>query len=141
MLFKTIIRFLRKVAHSPLTHVVAEHALEFETSLVGVLPIAVAATAHWLVTPSPNRQPVAHRDGRRHGSLATLAACPVNRTGKTLARAAIRTAYAGQPLAPTGYLVTLSAVAIVGLVALVRTCWSNDSIDDPQPELRALLGT
>jgi hypothetical protein len=45
----------------------------------------------------------------------------LRRAGKLAARAALRVAYAGSPLTPTGYAILVLTVAAVALVAMLST--------------------
>jgi hypothetical protein len=83
---------------------------------------ACAARAHFLVAPSPEREAAVH--GHARLSLASARVFAVNaarRAGKLAARAALRVAYAGSPLTPTGYAILVLTVTAVALVAMLST--------------------
>jgi hypothetical protein len=81
---------------------------------------ACAARAHFLVAPSAERETAVPGHARRN--LAGARVCAVDearRAGKMAARAALRVAYAGSPLTPTGYAIAVLTVAAVALVAML----------------------
>jgi hypothetical protein len=81
-----------------------------------------AAKAHFLVVSSPDRATVAHASGLpQAGGARRLAVNQLGRAGKMAARAAIRVAYVGSPLTPTGYAILAMTVAAVALVAMLST--------------------
>ncbi|WP_454808359.1 hypothetical protein [Paraburkholderia fungorum] len=81
-----------------------------------------AARAHFLVLPSPDRVTVAHVSGLpQAGGARRFAVNQLRRAGKMAARAAIRVAYVGSPLTPTGYAILAMTVAAVALVAMLST--------------------
>ena len=90
--------------------------------LVQGLALWIAACAHCLVAPSFDRTIARDTGERRHaGSVRARALKPLCRTGKRVARAALRLAYAGNPLTPTGYAILALTVAAIALVAMLST--------------------
>ena len=84
--------------------------------------------------PSPNRTTVAHASGLlQAGGARSFAANQLRRAGKMAARAAIRVAYIGSPLTPTGYVILAMTVAAVALVAMLSTSSVGNELD---PALR-----
>jgi hypothetical protein len=102
---------------------VASRVLSLRSREDWVVPFAACASrAHFLVTPSRERRTAVHGHARR--SLASARVCAVDqlrRAGKLAARAALRVAYAGSPLTPTGYAILVLTVAAVALVAMLST--------------------
>ncbi|MBV8629099.1 MAG: hypothetical protein JO371_14735 [Paraburkholderia sp.] len=60
---------------------------------------------------------------RRAGAIATL-----RRAGKLVARAALRAAFAGNPLTPTGYALLIATLSAVALVAILATSSLADEL-------------
>jgi len=89
------------------------------------------ARVHVLVASSPAHTP--SRTGRervcpqglrrRAGAIDTL-----RRAGKLVARAALRAAYAGNPLTPTGYALLIATLSAVALVAILATSSVADEL-------------
>jgi hypothetical protein len=132
MFFETIFKFLMSAVRSPLVHAIVARVLHSDTRIACTLPVALAARAHFLVAPAPARKSIAHSGEIKRLNVALGSAVnPVNRAGKTLARAAIRVAYVGAPLTPTGYAVVGSAVAVVALVALATTLSGGNRLVAP----------
>jgi hypothetical protein len=132
MFIKVLFKFVTCAARPPLAHVIAARVAEAEFGLARTLPIALAARAHVLVAPLPERkQPSRAGEIRRPAAALASAARPVNQASKTLARAAIRAAYEGTPLTPTGYVVVAGAVAAVGLVALAGALAGGAQLSAP----------
>ncbi|MEZ2354813.1 hypothetical protein [Caballeronia sp. RCC_10] len=78
------------------------------------------ARVHLLLAPSTGHTPdvlsgrSAHRDRVRVRATSRL-----RRTARVLARAALRTAYAGGPLTPAGYAILAVTVAAIALAAML----------------------
>lgn len=90
-------------------------------------PLRVAARAHLMAvsTPAAARAGVA---GRVDASRRSAAASHLRRAGKLAARAALRVAYAGNPLTPTGYAIVAVTVAAFALVAMLCTSSIADEL-------------
>jgi hypothetical protein len=83
---------------------------------------AWAARAHFLVAPSMDRASAANGSVFRDTDSARV--CAFNQlrgAGKMVGRAALRVAYAGSPLTPTGYAIVVLTVAAVALAAMLST--------------------
>ena len=88
-----------------------------------------AARAHFLVAPSITSTTAAHAGGVPQSDRARrVATDPLRRAGKTVARAALRVAYAGSPLTPTGYAILALTVAAVALVAMLSSSSLGDEL-------------
>jgi hypothetical protein len=132
MFFETIFKFLSGAVRAPLAHAAIGRVRHADARIACTLPIALAARAHFLVAPAPVLKPIVDSDEIKRLNVALGSAVyPVNRAGKTLARAAIRIAYIGSALTPTGYAVVGSAIAIVALVALASTLSSGNRLVAP----------
>lgn len=93
-----------------------------------------AARAHLLVVASADRAAVADACGfLLSGGARRFVADQLRRTGKMGARAAIRAAYTGSPLTPTGYAILAMTIAAVVLVAMLSTSPVCNELD---PALR-----
>jgi hypothetical protein len=134
MFFKNTYNLIRSAAHSPFVQAAAARVRTSDTRIGCTLPIALAARAHLLVVPTPARRSTIQFDtNTRLNEALGFAAKPANRAGKTFARAALRAAYVGAPLTPTGYVVVASAIAVVLLIALASTLIGGD---EPDPSMR-----
>lgn len=95
---------------------------------------ACAARAHFLVAPSPDRATAAHAGALpQAGGTHRFAANQLRRAGKMAARAALRAAYVGNPLTPTGYAILALTVTAVALVAMLSTSSIGNELE---PALR-----
>ena len=95
---------------------------------------ACAARPHFLVVPSPDRATLVHASGLPQACGARrFAVNQLRRAGKMAARAALRLAYVGNPLTPTGYAILAMTVAAVLLVAMLSTSSVGNELD---PALR-----
>ena len=65
------------------------------------------------------------------GGICRYAVNPLRRAGKMAARTALRAAYAGHPLTPTGYAILALMVAAVALVAILSTSSVGHELDPP----------
>jgi hypothetical protein len=119
-------------AHRP-TSLVARTLPSHIRADCAVRVAACAARAHFLVAPSPDRATVAHTSGlAQAGGARGFAANQLRRAGKMVARAALRMAYVGNPLTPTGYAIlamTVVAVALIALVAMLSTSSIGNELD------------
>ena len=87
---------------------------------------ACAARTHFMVAPSP----AAGAAGRPYaGSVRSAATHHLRRLGKMIARNALRAAYAGNPLTPSGYAILAMMVAAVALVALLSTSSAGNELE------------
>ncbi|MFL9868554.1 hypothetical protein PQR67_30670 [Paraburkholderia fungorum] len=66
--------------------------------------------------------------GCADASRRSAAASHARRAGKMAARAALRVAYAGNPLTPTGYAIVAVTVAAFALVAMLCTSSIADEL-------------
>lgn len=91
--------------------------------------VTYAARAHFLVLPSPDRATVAHASAiAQAGGVLRFAVNQLRRARKMAARVAIRVAYVGSPLIPTGYAILAMTVAAVALVAMLSTSSVGDEL-------------
>ena len=93
-------------------------------------PIFLVARA----LPSHVRATLVHASGLpQAGGARRFAVNQLRRAGKMAARAALRLAYVGNPLTPTGYAILAMTVAAVLLVAMLSTSSVGNELD---PALR-----
>ena len=89
-----------------------------------------AASALFLVAPSPDRATVAHTSGLPQADGARrFAANQLRGAGKMVARAALRMAYVGNHLTPTGYAIVAMTVIAVALVAMLSTSSAGNELE------------
>jgi hypothetical protein len=106
---------------------VKSFVLSFKGAAQARRPQAVAlrlaewpARVHWLVTPTAERAS-AMVDAER-GYVARIRAAAIarlRRAAQSAARTALRTAYVGGPLTPTGYVVLALTVGAIAMVAML----------------------
>jgi hypothetical protein len=97
---------------------------------------ACATRAHFLAAPSPGRMTTVPASGLpQAGSARTFPVTHLRRAGKMAARAALRMAYAGNPLTPGGYAILALAVIAVALVAMAS---ASSISNEPEPALRLI---
>lgn len=92
-------------------------------------PLRVAARAHLMAVSTP--APAAARAGvagRADANRRSAAVSHLRRAGKLAARSALRVAYAGNPLTPTGYAIVAVTVAAFALVAMLCTSSIADEL-------------
>ncbi|WP_147408485.1 hypothetical protein [Paraburkholderia fungorum] len=89
-------------------------------------PLRVAARAHLMAVSTP--APAAARAGVADASRRSAAVSHLRRAGKLAARSALRVAYAGNPLTPTGYAIVAVTVAAFALVAMLCTSSIADEL-------------
>ena len=95
---------------------------------------ACAARAHFVVAPSSDRTTAVSAGGLpQAGGARQFAVNQLRRTGKMAARAALRAAYAGNPLTPTGYAILAMTVAAIALVAVLS---ASPVCNELEPALR-----
>jgi hypothetical protein len=98
---------------------------------------ACAARAHFLVAPSAGRATVVRAGAlAQAGGARRFAVSQLRRVGKMVARAALRAAYVGNPLTPTGYAILALTVVAVGMVALVAMLSASPISNELEPALR-----
>jgi hypothetical protein len=94
----------------------------FGAAILAPHPMRVAARAHLIVVSTPvsatSRAGVLGHAGGTHRSAV---ASHLRRAGKMAVRAALRVAYVGNPLTPTGYAIVAVTVAAFALVAMLCT--------------------
>ncbi|PTB19686.1 hypothetical protein C9I57_14730 [Trinickia symbiotica] len=93
-----------------------------------------AARAHLLVMPSVSRGTVANASGFVHSRSARdfvrgFVVEHARRAAKMAARAALRAAYVGGPLTPTGYTILAVTVGAVVLVAMLSATSTGSELD------------
>ncbi|TKC81249.1 hypothetical protein FAZ69_28350 [Trinickia terrae] len=92
------------------------------------------ARVHFLVAPSPERAPAACAADRRQAERIRVSALGrLRRAAKTTARAALRAAYAGSPLTPTGYLVLGLIVSAIAMVAMLSASSAGNELEGALP--------
>jgi hypothetical protein len=123
MFVKSFVTSFRGAVYASRPMPLASRALPSHVRADWALQVAAcAARAHFLVAPSPGRAAAAHASGLpRAGSTCRSAVKQLRRAGKMVARAALRVAYVGNPLTPTGYAILAITVAVVALVAMLST--------------------
>lgn len=130
MFFASFVTYFKGGFDAPLGHAAAARLLPFRTrENLAVRLTGYAARAHFLVAPSVAPVTAAYAGCAPHADRAhRFAVDPLRRAGKTAARAALRVAYAGSPLTPTGYAILALTVAAVALVAMLSTSSLGDEI-------------
>jgi hypothetical protein len=98
--------------------------------VVAARATACATRTHFLVAPSPSGTAAARAMLDRQGAgVRHTASALLRRVSKSLARAALRAAYVGNPLTPTGYAILALTVAAVALVAMLSTSSVSNELD------------
>ncbi|AJZ56917.1 hypothetical protein OI25_7565 [Paraburkholderia fungorum] len=130
MFFKSFVRCFRGAVHAPRPTSIAARLLSSQVRENWSLRIAAcAARAHFLVAPSIDRVTVgsagwlSNADGTRRSPINQL-----RRVGRMFTRAALRAAYAGGPLTPTGYAILALTVGAVALVAMLSASSAGDEL-------------
>ncbi len=123
MFVASFVTYFRGECHAPRGRAAAARLLPSRTHDNWAMRFAgYAARAHFLVAPSVEPITAAYASGLpRAGRARRFAIDPLRRAGKTAARAALRIAYVGSPLTPTGYAILALTVAAVALVAMLST--------------------
>ncbi len=88
------------------------------------------ARVHLLVTPAAGRAPAAAPAQPAQLHLARMSALGrLRRAAQLAARSVLRTAYAGSPLTPTGYVILALAVGAVAMVAMLATSSTSNELE------------
>jgi len=94
----------------------------FFSSVIAARATACAARTHFMVAASPAGAGAPHASrGSQTAGAHRAAMALLRRAAKLAARAALRAAYAGNPLTPTGYAILAMTVVAVALVAMLST--------------------
>ena len=93
----------------------------------------VPARVHFLVTPSGDATRAALAAGRSDRGFTQRIRASVagqfRRAAKSAARAALRAAYVGSPLTPTGYVVLALTVGAIAMVAMLVTSSAGSEME------------
>lgn len=131
MFFQSFVMYFRGSLHAPRQHDAVARVLPPRAHESWAMRFAgCAARAHFLVAPSLEPMTAANAvELPRLDRARRFVVNPLRRAGKMVARAALRVAYLGSPLTPTGYAILAMTIAAVALVAMLSTSPVGNELD------------
>ncbi|HEX7907533.1 MAG TPA: hypothetical protein VF534_05490 [Paraburkholderia sp.] len=129
MFFASFVTYFKGGFDAPRGHAAAQFLVPRIRESLAMRLAGYAAKTHFLVAPAVVQMTAAEAGGfPRAAHARRFALDPLRRLSKSLARAALRAAYAGSPLTPTGYAILALTVAAVALVAMLSTSSLGDEL-------------
>lgn len=102
----------------------------FFSSVIAARATACAARTHVMVAAAPAGAGAPHASrGPQAVGPHRIAAALLRSAAKLIARAALRAAYVGNPLTPTGYAILAMTVVAVALVAMLSTSSVSNELE------------